>query len=72
MAVKTNPCNVDVTKKINVHNNSRYSDDGVQLIHDTVNPEVLMAAFTIGLHRTIMFEWMTKAALGGKSVGSWL
>ena len=58
-------------KQVNAHNDLCYSDDGVQSVDNTADPQLLTAAFTIGLPRTITFECMTKVVLGGKGIISW-
>ena len=50
------------------HKSLRYSDDGVQLIHHSADPELPMAAFTIGSPRPITFERAAEILEGGNAV----
>ena len=47
-------------KIVNVDNDLRYSDFGVQSIDDSPDPQLPTAMFIVGLSRTITFEQMQR------------
>ena len=49
----------------------RDSDDGVQSIDDSTEPQLPTDTFTVGLSSTIAFERMTKIVSGGKGSVNW-